>query len=187
MDATARPQPPRAPVAFKAPPPQAPVVAKATPVAPPVPPPPPDMAMVQAQVHRLDQWIDYHERRFGYRWVCSLPRCWCAAGPWDGKLASPRSVTLRGRSIDGQSSATDRQVTGLEVRLAEGLQACHPKAPQHPSTSKGKQLLDEIENRHNQLLNMLVPLNARVDRYALWSLVYLKAVWGEFSGAAIWF
>ena len=78
-------------------------------------------------------------------------------------------------------------VTGLEVRLAEGLQACHPKAPQHPSTSKGKQLLDEIENRHNQLLNILMPLNFRVSKYALWSLVYLKAVWGEFSGAAVWF
>ena len=73
------------------------------------------------------------------------------------------------------------------MRLTEGLQACHPKAPQHPSTSKGKQLLDAIENRHNHLLNMLIPLNFRFEVYACWSLVYLKAVWGEFLGAAIWF
>jgi len=138
MDATARPQPPQAPVAFKAAPPQALVVAKATPVASPVPPPP-DMAMVQGQVHRLDQWIEYHERRFGHRWVCSLPRCWCAAGPWDGKLASPRSVTHRGRSIDGQSSATDRQVTGFEVRLAEGLRCrlATPRPRSTPALQKG--------------------------------------------------
>ena len=71
--------------------------------------------------------------------------------------------------------------------LTEGLQACHRKAPQHPNTSKGKQLLDGIQHTHNHMLNMLIPLECRFRRHSRWSPVYLKAIWGEFLGAAIWF